>query len=166
MFGIESPENKIPAIQLSSVLLPILDAGHQLKIPLLGLSMFPLIVGGRDEAVLSAIRGRTLRRGDIVLYVQEDGTHVLHRIHHKKNNEFYMLGDSQTFIEGPINRGKILAVADAVVRKNKTILCNRIDYRLVSSLWLLARPFRFVILRMLIKIRHMLTRIHRLFGRK
>lgn len=156
MSGLKSPDDKIPAVQWSSAIIPFLDEGHQLKIPLSGLSMFPLIVGGRDEAVLSAVQRRELRRGDIVLYVQADGTHVLHRIHHIKNNEFYMLGDAQTWIEGPIRRESILAVAVAVIRKGKTISCKRMDYRAFSALWLLVRPLRPAVMHVAIRLRRML----------
>jgi len=159
-------ENFIPATQWSSAILPILDEGSNLKIPLSGRSMIPLLIGGRDEAIISTFKGKRLKRGDIVLYARDDGTHLLHRIHHIKNGNFFVLGDAHIAIEGPIKKENVLAVAVAVVRKNKTILCSRIDYRIISSLWLLARPFRFVILRMLTKIRHMLTRLQRLVGRK
>lgn len=135
-------EDIIPAVQWSSAILPVLNEGHILKIPLLGLSMFPLLSGGRDEAVISSIAGKKLKRGDIVLYVREDGTHVLHRIHHIKNDNFFMLGDAHTSVEGPIRRENVLAVAEAVIRKGKTISCNRADFWLISSIWLLVRPAR------------------------
>lgn len=158
MSGIKPPEDKIPAVQWSSAIIPFLDEGHQLKIPLSGLSMFPLLVGGRDEAVISTTLGKKIRRGDIALYVQADGTHVLHRIHHIKNNEFYMLGDAQTWIEGPIRKKSILAVAVAVVRKGKTISCRRIDYRVFSALWLFVRPLRPSVMHAAIRLRRLLRR--------
>lgn len=148
----------IPAAQWSSVILPILNEGHNLKIPLAGLSMFPLIKGGRDEAVISSISEKKLKRGDIVLYVRENKTHVLHRVHHIKNDEFYMLGDGQTCIEGPIKREKVLAVAVAIIRKGKTISCSRLDFRIISALWLLLRPVRLVFLHVAIRLYSLLKR--------
>lgn len=144
----------IPATEWSSAILPILNEGHNLKIPLSGLSMYPLLAGGRDEAVLSTVQGKKLKRGDIVLYVREDGTHVLHRVYHIKNNAFFMLGDAHTWIEGPIKKEDILAVAVSVIRKDKTISCKRFDYRMVSALWLLVRPLRPLIMRAARRILH------------
>lgn len=158
MSGIKAAKEKIPAIQWSTALLPILNEGHQLKIPLSGLSMFPLLAGGRDEAVLSTIRGKKLKRGDIVLYVREDGTHVLHRIQDVKKGSYFMLGDAHTWIEGPISKEAILAVAVAVVRKNKTISCKRLDYRFISAIWILVRPLRPLIMRVLRKIHSLIKR--------
>ena len=155
MSGKELTKKIIPAVQWSSAILPILDEGHNLRIPLSGRSMFPLLKGGRDDAVISTVHGKTLKRGDIVLYVQEDGTHVLHRIHHIKNDDFFMLGDAHTSIEGPIKNEKILAVAVAVIRKDKTISCSRYDYRIASALWLLVRPLR-------PKVMHVAIRLYRL----
>lgn len=142
----------IPAIQWSSAILPVLNEGHTLKIPLSGLSMFPLIKGGRDEAVLSSTKGKKLKCGDIVLYAREDGTHVLHRIHHLKNDDFFMLGDAHTSIEGPIKRKYVLAVAEAIIRKGKEISCNRVDFRIISTIWLIVRPVRPVIMRVALKL--------------
>lgn len=137
----------IPAVQWSSALLPILAEGRNLKLPFSGLSMSPLLVGGRDEVLITSVLGKRLRRGDIVLYVRKDGTHVLHRIHHVKNNLYYMLGDAHTWIEGPIKEEDVLAVATAVIRKGKIILCSQYSYRIISGLWLLLRPIRPEVLR-------------------
>lgn len=143
----------IPAIQWSTAILPILDEGHNLKLPLEGLSMAPLLVGGRDEVLIATVSGRRLKRGDIVLYVRKDGTHVLHRIHHIKNKMYYMLGDAHTWIEGPIKEKDVLAVTTAVIRKEKMILCSRYGYRILAGLWLLLRPARPLIIRTIAKIK-------------
>lgn len=137
----------IPASQWSSAILPMLDEGRNLKLPLSGLSMSPLLVGGRDEVLITSVLGKKLKRGDIVLYVRKDGTHVLHRIHHVKSNMYYMLGDAHTLIEGPIKEEDVLAVATAVIRKEKMILCSQYSYRIISALWLFARPLRPIILK-------------------
>ena len=137
----------IPAVMWSSAIMPVLSKGHSLKIPLAGLSMYPLLVGGRDEVILVPAVGKRLKRGDIVLYVRDDGTHVLHRIHHIKGDAFFMLGDAQTWIEGSIKRESILALADTVIRKSRRISCKRLDYRVLSATWLLLRPARPVIIR-------------------
>jgi len=152
----------IPATQWISAILPVLEQGHNLKMPLSGLSMYPLLTGGRDEVLIATVAGKRLKRGDIVLYARPDGTHILHRIHHIKNNMYYMLGDAQTWIEGPIKEEAVLAVAIAVQRKGKTILCSHYGYRFISGLWLFLRPVRPVMLR---AIRYCLL-IFKVFGIK
>lgn len=152
MSGRKTSQGLIPAVKWSPALLPLLNEGHRLRIPLNGLSMFPLLVGGRDEALLSAVQDKKLKRGDIVLFVQEDGAHVLHRIHHIIKNDFFMLGDSQTTIEGPVSRENVLAMAESLIRKDKTISCSHPVYRFASSLWLWVRPFRPYIFRILLKL--------------
>ena len=132
----------IPAAQWSSAIMPILAEGHTLKLPFAGLSMYPLLVGGRDEVIIAAASGKHLKRGDIVLYRRKDGTHVLHRIHHIKNTMYYMVGDAQTWIEGPIKEEEVLAVVTEIIRKEKTILCSECGYRFISELWLIVRPIR------------------------
>ncbi|MBU7007240.1 S26 family signal peptidase [Phosphitispora fastidiosa] len=113
-----------------------------MKIPFAGLSMYPLLAGGRDEVIIAAVSGRHLKRGDIVLYQRKDGTHVLHRIHHINDAAYYMLGDAQTWIEGPVREEEVLAVVTEIIRKEKSILCSNSGYRFISELWLLLRPIR------------------------
>lgn len=144
----EIGEGIIPAVQWSAALLPLLGEGRSLKLPLSGFSMYPLLVGGRDEVLITTVVGKRLKRGDIVLYIRKDGTHVLHRIHHVKKNQFYMLGDAHSWIEGPINEEDVVAVATAVIRKGKTIVCSQSNYRIIAGLWLLMRRIRPLISRL------------------
>lgn len=76
------------------------------------------------------------------MYVSEDGIHALHRIHHVKGRDYYMLGDSQTWIEGPIKEDAVLAIATAIIRKGNKISCSNLFYRLIVEIWLLVRPLR------------------------
>lgn len=142
MSGKELNDRVIDAAQWSSVIIPILAEGHSLKLPFEGLSMHPFLVGGRDEVLIEAASGKRLKRGDIVLYIRDDGVHVLHRIHHTKEKKYYMLGDAQTWIEGPIAAKNVLAVVTTIFRKGKTIACSKLSYRVVSEFWLLMRPVR------------------------
>lgn len=159
MPGTELGRRVIPAAQWSSALLPILDEGRSLKLPLSGLSMYPLLVGGRDEVLITSVSGTRLKRGDIVLYSRNDGTHVLHRIHHIKNSLYYMLGDAHSWIEGPIEEEDVLAVATAVIRKGKMIACNQYSYRIISGLWLLMRPLRPRLARIVRGLRRLLVKL-------
>jgi len=161
MSGPGLKEVVISAADWTSAILPILSKGYRLRIPLKGMSMYPLLVGGRDEAVISSIGLKKPVRGDIVLYVGEDGIHALHRIHHVKGTDYYMLGDSQTWIEGPIKEDAVLAVATDVIRKGKRISCTNAAYRFAAELWLLARPIRPGILYIARKFRSFIRRFFR-----
>lgn len=142
MPGLKLKEGYISAAEWAPAILPVLSKGYSIKIPLKGMSMYPLLVGGRDEAVISSIGVKKPGRGDIVLYVSEDGIHALHRVHHVKGRDYYMLGDSQTWIEGPIKEDAVLAIATAIIRKGNKISCSNLFYRLIVEIWLLVRPLR------------------------
>lgn len=142
MPGIELKHENISASEWVQAILPVISKGYSMKIPLMGMSMYPLLVGERDEAVISSVASKKPIRGDIVLYSRNDGTHVLHRVYRFKGTDYYMLGDSQTWVEGPIKEESILAVATEIIRKGKSISCNHLFYRFVVQIWLLVRPFR------------------------
>ena len=161
MPGTEMKDVYISAAEWTSAIMPILSKDYSIKIPLMGMSMYPLLVGERDEVVITSIGRKKPIRGDIVLYARKDGTHVLHRVHHVKGTDYYMLGDSQTWIEGPIKEEAVLAVATGVIRKGKKISCNNILYRLVVKTWLLVRPFRLKILSFANKFLTFIRRLRR-----
>ena len=141
-----------------SLMLSMLEDNQTLKISPEGSSMCPFFFGGRDDVYLKQPHF-PLKRGDIALFQREDGKQVIHRIHHLGKNAdkrfYYMIGDNQTWIEGPIAEDEILAKATQIMRKGKLIDCqsNRL-YRLTVAIWLILRPFR-------PKIMHLWSKLHR-----
>ena len=79
---------------------------NDIKIKPKGYSMYPLFVPGRDYAVITHIEPDKLKKGDVVLYRRHDNTGilVLHRICRIDKNGFYMVGDNQSVIEGPLEK--------------------------------------------------------------
>lgn len=79
---------------------------NDIKIKPKGYSMYPLFVPGRDYAVITHIEPDKLKKGDVVLYRRHDNTGilVLHRICRIDKNGFYMVGDNQSEIEGPLEK--------------------------------------------------------------
>ena len=136
----------IPASVWMEAIKPLFREGYALKICPSGRSMIPFIRGGRDEVLLRSAINARLKRGDIVLYTRTDGIHVLHRVHHIHGELFYLLGDAQTQVEGPLKRSSIQAVAASITRKGREIKCDNRLYRMFSSIWLTLRPFRPLIL--------------------
>ena len=106
--------------------------------------MYPLFVPGRDYAIITHIEPDKLKKGDVVLYRRHDNTGilVLHRICRIDKNGFYMVGDNQSEIEGPLEKECIHGKLNAVERNGRTFSVNNIIYRFISYVWLLLRPVR------------------------
>lgn len=135
-------ENIIPAGTWMAVMKPLLDDGFELRLCPSGTSMLPFLAGGRDEVFLRSVKAKKPVRGDIALFSREDGLFVLHRIHHISQNRYYMLGDAQTWIEGPVKEENVQAIASAVMWKNKKISCDSLLLKLLTGTWLFLRPVR------------------------
>ena len=65
----------------------LLDSGNAVQIKPQGYSMYPLIVPGRDEAVIRKENPAGLKRGDVVLYRRDRSILVIHRICRKDETE-------------------------------------------------------------------------------
>ncbi len=138
-------------------LLSILQEGQTLKITPQGHSMCPFFVGGRDDVYLEPA-SFPLKKGTIALFQRESGQYIIHRVYRirRVNSEtvYYMLGDNQTWIEGPITPAQIHAVTVRFMRKGKMIDCSKnYIYRFLSWLWMAIRPIRPIFIRFWIWIR-------------
>lgn len=132
-------------------LLSLLEEDQVLPITPSGISMFPFFYGGRDTLYIKRPTA-PLKRGDIALYRRTDTTFVVHRIHHiqkeKDVSSYYMLGDHQTLIEGPLAESQIYGVVAWYERKGKKIDCTSDKkYNLLWRLWMILRPVRPVFLK-------------------
>ena len=107
-----------------------------------GYSMYPFIKPHQDAVILKKVNYQTLKRGDVVLFQRGTGLYVLHRIYKIKNQQFFLVGDNQIDIEGPILSTQIKAKMIAIKKKNKIIDVNNIIYFIIAQLWLLLRPLR------------------------
>ena len=86
----------------------LLEQGKRLRIKPRGYSMYPLIVPGRDEVFVERVSPESLRRGDVVLYRRRDeDILVLHRIWKREGDAFFLVGDNQKEIEGPLEASQI-----------------------------------------------------------
>ena len=120
-----------------------------------GFSMYPLFIPGRDEALIQQVPVSSLKRNDVALYRRDQGILVLHRIVRITSGGYYMTGDNQYEIEGPLRpdqfRGKLIGF----VRNGKEISTQNPLYRLLSALWLLMLPVRPFCFRLSGFLRHM-----------
>ncbi|MBQ9141643.1 MAG: S26 family signal peptidase [Lachnospiraceae bacterium] len=124
----------------------LLQEGKNIQIKPQGYSMYPVLVPGRDEAIIEPVGAKKLRRGDVVLYRRapevSGGILVLHRIWKCKNDGYYMVGDNQTEIEGPLREEQIKGIMVGMLRKGKYISVQNPLYRVATGGWLFLRPLR------------------------
>ena len=80
----------------------LLQKGNIIRLKPQGFSMYPLFIPGRDEALIQQVPVTSLKRNDVALYRRDQGILVLHRIVRVTANGYYMTGDNQYEIEGPL----------------------------------------------------------------
>lgn len=120
----------------------LLASGTTIKIKPQGYSMYPLFVPGRDEACIECADFSSLKRGDVILYRRDKSILVLHRIWKITGDSFYMVGDNQTEIEGPLRADQVRGKLTGFVRNGKFVDVKNPIYRFLSGLWLFLRPMR------------------------
>ena len=120
----------------------ILTQGNSVQFKPQGYSMYPLFVPGRDEAVVAPVNPERLKRGDVVLYRRDGDILVLHRIWKRKGEEFYLVGDNQKEIEGPLRPDQMKGILVQIIRKGRSFSTKNVLYRFFAALWLLLRPLR------------------------
>ena len=102
--------------------------------------MLPMLRPKRDAVELIELRTAP-GRGDIILYLRENGQYVLHRIIAVKETGYLCSGDNQ-HVREPVTRDQILAVVDGFIRKGKHRSIRDFGYRLYKTLWLWGFPLR------------------------
>lgn len=120
----------------------LLRDGNIIRIKPQGFSMYPLFIPCRDEALIQQVPVTALKRSDVALYRRDYGILVLHRIVRITAEGYYMTGDNQYEIEGPLRPDQFKGKLIAFVRNGKEISVKNPLYRFLSSLWLLMLPMR------------------------
>ena len=126
----------------------LLVQGNTVQFKPQGYSMYPLFVPGRDEAVVAPADPKQLKRGDVVLYRRDGSILVLHRIWKRRKDGFYLVGDNQKEIEGPLRPDQMIGILVQVIRKERQFSTRNVIYRLLAAFWLWLRPLRPVLSRM------------------
>ena len=119
-----------------------LQMGHMTSFTISGMSMWPFLCHGRDQVILKAARPELLKKGAIVLLRKDDGSYLVHRITGIREDYIQTTGDGKLCRDGWFRKDQILAVADQVVRKGRTISCSSIGWKVQSALWMSAWPIR------------------------
>lgn len=131
--------------------------GHEVSLLISGGSMSPFLVHQRDTIYFKT-PDRPLRAGDMVFYQRGSGQYVMHRIHHIRNGGYYMVGDAQWEIEGPLEEQQIFALVTKVRRKGQLIGPGNLWWEFFEHVWPRLLPVRRPIVRTY-------TRLKRLLGR-
>ena len=139
----------------------LLEHGKTVQLKPQGHSMYPLFVQGRDWAVIKKADCDKLKKGDVILYRREGGILVLHRICKIKNGEFYLVGDNQCEVEGPLKKEQVKGVLTLIKRRGKDIYVKHPLYVLLSRLWLFLRPVRPVISKSVARLKRLVRKKRR-----
>lgn len=114
--------------------------GESVRFTPRGTSMLPMILGGRDQVILSPLP-QQLKKFDLPLYQRDNGQYVLHRIV-KAGKDFTCIGDGQFIFEPGVRQDQMIAVATGFVRKGKVWSTDCFAYWLYCRLWHYSRPIR------------------------
>ncbi len=113
--------------ELSDLMLCELENGNSVKFCTKGGSMAPLLISGRDSVVLK--KAKSFKKNDVILFKNNDGKYILHRIVKINGGEIITKGDAMTVCDAPITKENIIAKATAFVRKGKEIKITSLWYR-------------------------------------
>lgn len=127
-----------------SVLRGIAEEGKVVSMLIAGSSMAPFLCHNRDYIYFTKPE-RELRRGDMVFYQRDRGQYVMHRIYRVKPDGYYMVGDAQTQIEGPLRREQIFAVITQVKRDGKMIRPGDFWWEFFEHIWIRIVPARRIV---------------------
>ncbi|MCX7709016.1 MAG: S24/S26 family peptidase [Clostridia bacterium] len=133
---------KVKAELMMPLVKDILKSGGSTRITVTGMSMVPFLRENIDSVELSPISFEMISLGDIVMVLRDTGEYVLHRVLRKEKDCFFMIGDAQHWIEGPLRPDQLVAGVTAVCRRNTRIDCSATAWRLLSMLWIYMLPLR------------------------
>lgn len=140
----ESAVRKVRLADLYPVISETLDAGGEVRLPVTGTSMYPTILGGRDQVTLVRPT-EPLKKYDLPLYRRANGQFVLHRIISvQKDGTFTCCGDHQWKKEKGLRADQMLALTTQLTRKGKTFSAAHPRYVRWIRFWVLIRPLRAV----------------------
>lgn len=129
-----------------SMLRELVEDGNEVSMLIAGNSMSPFLIHQRDTICFKK-PDRELRAGDMVFYQRFGGQYVMHRIWKVRKDGYYIVGDAQTEIEGPVRRQQIFAVITKVQRKGRWIEPGDFWWEFFARIWIRMIPFRPVIIK-------------------
>ena len=135
----------VKSAELFPAINELLQNNQKVRMTVTGNSMMPFLREGIDSVELSVAIFHELRFGQITLIKRNSGQYILHRLVLKKKNSFYIAGDAQNWVEGPLLPEQLVAAVTNVWRKDKTISPSNVLWQMASFLWWLRLPVRYVL---------------------
>lgn len=119
----------------------LLSTGEEVEILVKGHSMTPLMLSGKDVAILRSATDADIKVGTVVLF-RYRGAHVLHRIEKIKGDKITFAGDGNYKIKEVATRQDIVAVMVAVKRSSgRRVECSGKSWHWQSRAWLMLPAF-------------------------
>ena len=132
---------RVDTYEYVSVLKELVEEGKEVSMLISGNSMSPFLCHERDTVFFKA-PDRELRVGDIVFFQRQSGRYILHRICRVKKDGYYIVGDAQSEIEGPVSREQIFAIVTKVKRKGQLIKPGDFWWEFFEKVWPRVIPLR------------------------
>lgn len=128
----------------------MINEGHEVPLLITGNSMQPFLVHRRDTLLIKKPQ-MPLQKGDMVFYQRKNGQFVMHRIYRVRQTDcgewmYYMVGDAQREIEGPIEEAMIFGHISRVRRKGRWIGKGDFWWEFFEHVWIRMIPFRRLII--------------------
>ena len=145
---------KVNLADMYPLMQEVLGNGGSFSLTITGTSMYPFILGGRDQVTLSPIPAK-LKKKDLPLYRRRDGAFVLHRIVKvEKDGSYTCCGDHHWDLEKGLQHEQMIALATAYVRKGKKLTNRNMWYRIYRTVWIWMMPLRPYIFGLLRRIKN------------
>lgn len=136
------------------VLVDLMEQGHTVSLTITGNSMSPFLAHGRDRICFRKPAG-PLKRGDMAFFRRRNGAYVMHRVCRvDPAGNYYLVGDGQQDIEGPVAPEQVLGVVTRVCRKGTWLGPEDFWWRFFAGPWLWLRPLRPLLCRAYGRISH------------
>ena len=114
-----------------------LKNGKEVMLPVKGVSMNPFLRHNRDSIILTALNGREIKVGDLVMFRRDDGSYAMHRIYKKyADNTFDIVGDGQVACDKGICYDMLVAYVPRAVRNGKEVSCEKGFWRFIMTAYM------------------------------
>lgn len=119
-----------------------LASGTAVRLSVMGNSMLPFIIGGKDQVTLVPYTGQDLPLGIAALY-QWEGKYMIHRLVKKDESHYHFLGDGNICRLETIKRNEVLGILQTIHHPNnkETDATGRCWLHL-GMIWYHIRPVR------------------------
>lgn len=139
---------KISIGDITPLMLEVLSQNGEVTFTITGISMKPLLQDRVDRVCLRKPNLDKIQKYDVILYVRETGTHVLHRVIEVTPQGLVLMGDNQYQKEKYVQKEQIIGVAKGFYIKNIYVSCENIFYQMYAWVWISILPVRQLLKRM------------------